>query len=265
MTNIKTSYNQYEVVNSFIQRYQTQSGSTSIKFAVQDQPNFGDYENGFTGSYQIIANIAEGRTDFASQSVQEILGISPQAVIQMPPQELITRYLHPEDIEPGIKMLGGFFKFAETISPQKLAQIRLIRTYRAKFLGDSFRKVQDQVSILECGPNSEVSKVFMVFSQSPLHPGDEPCCGLIVDTSNGEELMSFNPGSSVEHSLTKREVQILRLLALGMPKSEIAQKLSISEHTVDTHKKNIMKKLGVNKSVSLVWKAIELKLVEARN
>jgi len=42
--------------------------------------------------------------------------------------------------------------------------------------------------------------------------------------------------------LTKREMEILKLIALGLESKEIAQELFISKHTVDTHRKNIYRK-----------------------
>jgi len=44
------------------------------------------------------------------------------------------------------------------------------------------------------------------------------------------------------YQLTKREKQVLRFTALGFDSKEIGRQLSISKHTIDTHRKNIYKK-----------------------
>ena len=68
------------------------------------------------------------------------------------------------------------------------------------------------------------------------------------------------PETAVEtHDLTKREKQILRLLADGVGNKEIAEKLNKSIRTVETHRFNIMKKLGVNNVVELLKKVEEEK------
>ncbi|MCX2743200.1 response regulator transcription factor [Mangrovivirga sp. M17] len=64
-----------------------------------------------------------------------------------------------------------------------------------------------------------------------------------------------------EFSLTKREKEILKLVVEGETSQEIADKLFISVRTVDTHRANIMKKLKVNNSISLINKVNKLKLV----
>ena len=57
-----------------------------------------------------------------------------------------------------------------------------------------------------------------------------------------------------ENLLTKREVDVLRLLAKGYSNPEIAQLLSISQHTVKTHVTHIYDKLGVNdRAQAAVW------------
>lgn len=57
--------------------------------------------------------------------------------------------------------------------------------------------------------------------------------------------------------LTKREVEIVKLIALEHTTNEIAEKLSISAYTVDTHRKNIINKLGVKNLAGLVRFAFE--------
>jgi len=53
------------------------------------------------------------------------------------------------------------------------------------------------------------------------------------------------------HGLTEREREVLTLLARGLPSKDIAAELSISIRTVDAHRANLMRKLGV-KSVALL-------------
>ena len=52
--------------------------------------------------------------------------------------------------------------------------------------------------------------------------------------------------------LTRREMQIAELCSKGMINKEIASMLGISQRTVETHKNNIYKKLGINNTVELM-------------
>lgn len=58
--------------------------------------------------------------------------------------------------------------------------------------------------------------------------------------------------------LTKREKEVLYLIYEGLSTAEIAQKLFISPYTVETHRKNLFVKSGLNKSSQLIKQALEL-------
>ena len=66
-----------------------------------------------------------------------------------------------------------------------------------------------------------------------------------------EEIASNNLVMPEIH-LTAREIEIAELCAKGMISKEIAMKLGISQRTVETHKNNIFKKLGINNTVELM-------------
>ncbi|MFT4981907.1 MAG: NarL family two-component system response regulator LiaR [Bacteroidia bacterium] len=52
--------------------------------------------------------------------------------------------------------------------------------------------------------------------------------------------------------ITKRETEILRYVNTGMTSSEIANQLSLSKHTVDNHRKNILRKTGSRNMLEMV-------------
>jgi two-component system, NarL family, response regulator DegU len=64
-----------------------------------------------------------------------------------------------------------------------------------------------------------------------------------------------------QYHLTKREKEILRMVIEGKPNKHIADSLGKSVRTVETHRFNIMKKLGVNNAIDMVNKAVKENLV----
>lgn len=78
----------------------------------------------------------------------------------------------------------------------------------------------------------------------------------------GEDgLCLAQPGATRIASLTKREREILRYIALGMAKKEVAQLVDLSVRTVDAHVRNIMTKLDLHDRVELARFAIREGLV----
>lgn len=66
----------------------------------------------------------------------------------------------------------------------------------------------------------------------------------------------------VVEPLTPRETEVLRLIALGYTNRQIAEKLTISMRTVETHRANLMDKLGLRSRVALVRYAREHELLD---
>ncbi len=68
-------------------------------------------------------------------------------------------------------------------------------------------------------------------------------------------------GSSETHGLTRRELQVLRLVATGKTNRGIATELVLSERTVDRHVSNIYAKLGLSSRAAATAYAYEHQLV----
>lgn len=76
-----------------------------------------------------------------------------------------------------------------------------------------------------------------------------PKCGIVLKDCSLTEIKAAN--NEAEHKeelpqLTKTEQEILKDIALGMTTKEIAKQRFSSFHTINTHRKNIFRKLGVN-------------------
>jgi DNA-binding NarL/FixJ family response regulator len=73
----------------------------------------------------------------------------------------------------------------------------------------------------------------------------------------------LDPGeASAVHALSPREREVVGLLAEGLRSEDIAQRLSLSPLTVDTHARNIMRKLGARTRVHALALAIRLHEIE---
>ena len=78
---------------------------------------------------------------------------------------------------------------------------------------------------------------------------------------NGQPRNEGNQDGVLISSLTKREVQVLKFVAQQYSTREIANELNISESTIETHRKNLMKKVKVKNSVGLAIFAIKNEII----
>ncbi len=75
-------------------------------------------------------------------------------------------------------------------------------------------------------------------------------------------IQEFRQGSDA-NELTTREIQVLRLLALGHPAQQVANELLISIKTVETHRRNLMRKKNLNNLADLTRYALRNKLIDS--
>lgn len=125
------------------------------------------------------------------------------------------------------------------------------------------------VNALKAGVTSYVKKNCdfdeIISSVRATANGSKFFCGKILETihsvdidPNADDIESF---SCEPINLSLREQEIITLIAEGMTNTVIAERLFLSPHTVNTHRKNIMQKLGVKNTASIVMYAVKSNLV----
>lgn len=115
-------------------------------------------------------------------------------------------------------------------------------------------------------PKQDTTKAILLEAIRAIQNGEEyysPSISRVVMKSyiNNVKGASLND-SSKKQSLTTREKEILKLYVEGNTNQEIADKLSISIRTVETHKNNIMQKYNFKSTVDMVKYAIRNNIVE---
>ena len=85
-------------------------------------------------------------------------------------------------------------------------------------------------------------------------------CGKILDVI-GEDQDHDDFVSCEPISLSMREIEIIQMVAAGQTNKQIADSLCLSTHTIMTHRKNIMNKLGINNTAGLVIYAVKENLI----
>lgn len=70
----------------------------------------------------------------------------------------------------------------------------------------------------------------------------------------------YDDSYKLKYQLSKREIEVLKLITDGKSNKEIAAILALSVYTVETHRKNIHQKLGVSNSIELLKKTQQMNL-----
>ncbi len=85
---------------------------------------------------------------------------------------------------------------------------------------------------------------------------------ILLKSYISDEDINLSEKESRQRDLSAREMEIFKLIAEGDSNRSIAEKLFISVRTVETHKNNIMKKIGLKTTVDLVKFAIKNNIIQ---
>ena len=95
--------------------------------------------------------------------------------------------------------------------------------------------------------------------------GNKFFCGQILETIQRASIdvndIDFESFTCEPVLLSERENEIITLIAEGLTNSQIADQLFLSTHTINTHRKNIMSKLGVKNTAGIVMYAVKTNLI----
>lgn len=121
----------------------------------------------------------------------------------------------------------------------------------------------DSYLLKDCDRNEIIEAIYAT------NKGEKFYCGKIVDQlmASSTPPTSF-AGAEAERMvscdgirISSREVEIIQLIAEGLTNKQIADKLFLSTHTITTHRKNIMNKVGVNNTAGLVLFALKENII----
>jgi DNA-binding NarL/FixJ family response regulator len=131
------------------------------------------------------------------------------------------------------------------------------------------QSAQTLVDALRSGVTSYVKKDCelseIVNSLEETFNGNKFFCGQILETIQRANIdvndIDFDSFTCEPVVLSDRDNEIIKLIAEGNTNPQIADQLFLSSHTVNTHRKNIMTKLGVKNTAGIVMYAVKTNLV----
>lgn len=98
----------------------------------------------------------------------------------------------------------------------------------------------------ECDADEVINAIYAC------HNGERFICNRVLDLAFDQKKNAFTLENCDPTTLSEREMEILSLVGEGLTTAAIADKLCLSSHTISTHRKNIIRKLGVNSTGELV-------------
>lgn len=201
---------------------------------------------------------------FASYNFQSLFGYDFNEIEKVG-TEYFNSKIHPEDLlvllQNGIAVMKTLFEFP--ISDRK--NFKVISEYRILDAEGNYIRVIEQQVVLEIDSKGNVWLALGILDISPNQEKYEGVKCQLLNYRTGKLFPLVLNKKNVlapNSQLTKRENEILLLVKDGFLSKEISDKLSISVHTVNTHRQRILEKFGVDNSHEAIKYASRLSLID---
>ncbi len=160
--------------------------------------------------------------------------------------ELLGR-VHADDLQKKYRLEFQFFQLLNTIDVAARADYRVVTKLRTRNKEGKHVLLEHRLLYLSSSEEGSAWLALCLYNKLYDHPGFEVPKGVILNTRTGTIVDPGEPDFS--EILTLREKEVLQLIKLGRRSKEIAEKLSLSLHTVNRHRQNIFQKLNVTNAL----------------
>jgi len=199
---------------------------------------------------------------FISKKYESILGFNIKDADEEG-VEYFNRNIHPDDIILLTEAGCYFMEMGFSLPVDKIKEFKVMTDYRMRKADGTFVRVLEQHSVLEFDQRGNAWLALSLLDISPDQDLEKPAQSRLFNFKTGELFQFPPPGMVLQDSLlTRREKEILELLATGLISKQIADKLCISVNTVNTHRQRIIEKLEVTNTAEAINYGIKVGLLK---
>lgn len=216
--------------------------------------------------YYYILDSATQSFDIVSDSIISVLGLLPGDFTI----DAFLERLHPEDLDFFIRcedVVGHFL--TKVVGSELITKYKVSFCLRKRITDGSYnlflmqsiaiKTTDDGALVKVLGTQTNINHITTENNKKISFIGLEGNPSFLeMDVFDDNVFENFTPYdySSRVYQFTNRELQILKLLARGSSTEDIAVKLNLSTQTVNTHRKNMLRKSGAKNSLEMVAQAI---------
>jgi DNA-binding CsgD family transcriptional regulator len=197
---------------------------------------------------------------FVSYNFTDLFGYDMNS-LEKNGNDYFNDHVHPDDI-PVLMRNGVDFLRLFYIQKEEFSNCKLINEYRIRNCHNDYVRIIEQHQILEFDKKGNAWLSLSIWDISPDQSTFQGVRSKLFNYKTGiyQSLQELLP-TSHQTSLSPREIEVLQLVRDGLLSKEISEKLSISVHTVNTHRQNILMKLNVDNSMEAIKYASGLGLL----
>lgn len=196
-------------------------------------------------SYYFIFNCFENKIEYVNNTFELVTGYENK-IFDI---NLLIDMIHPEDINYFMECERRGLNFTNTLSFSEHFRYLMSYSYRIRTNSGEYVNIRQQCQAIEVNSQGHLTKTFVTHQRDGEYKERLTNDYYIFDKSKNQKL---NPDNF--YNLSKREREILDLVQEGLDSKRIAERLFSSKFTIDTHRRNILKKTNAKNFIDLITK-----------
>ena len=181
---------------------------------------------------------------FVRNRFRDILGYDPeQAAVEG--FAYFLRIMHPDDVPMVLDTTARALKFIMSLPSDERQDYKTVFEHRLRDASGRYIRFLQQETVLELDLKGNLWLILILVDVCPNQQETKSFQRSIINIRTGRALPfnDYNDGSG--STLSRREVEVLEYLGKGFASREIADRLFISVNTVNNHRQNIIRKMGL--------------------
>lgn len=199
---------------------------------------------------------------FTSDNFKNIFGYVPSDIqIDASDDKLLDSKIHPDDFAAYKRILPKVGEFILRQSKKRRIEYKHIYEIRILNTRNQYVRVAWERQPLK---TDRSGNLWLMLGSIHILPDQNVETGIksfFINLRTGERI-PFNFPEEPAFKLTPREKEVFRYIREGLLSKEIAEKLSVSIHTINIHRQNILKKMNVDNSLEAVNLAVKLGITD---
>ncbi|REE25730.1 PAS domain-containing protein [Winogradskyella pacifica] len=209
----------------------------------------------YSSTFFCVTNTQDLTFEYISKNFTACLGLDAGELKALGMRYFWSR-IHPEDIDAWLSALNSLMEFTLSEIPEdKRKDANYTWNFRLKNSDDVYVNIIQNTTPLVF--DSDGKPIIGLAHYTVLDANvkmEITASAKLLNSHNEYETLFFNNFSQklLNDSISNRERDVIRLLVLNQSSKQISKKLNISSHTVDTHRRNILKKLNISSTGELI-------------
>lgn len=204
--------------------------------------------------YYFVFNIYQGAIEFMSAGIADVLGYEPGEMDIV----FLMDKIHPDDKAYFLNCEYRITEFFKALPFDRIKNYKVQYDFRVKSKTNKYVRILHQAIQVDYDESNFYRTLCLQTDISHIKPDGKPCFSIIG--LDGEpsyyNIQHIEVFSKSYDLFTTREREILKYIVEGKSSKDIANKLFISIHTVNTHRKNILNKAGTKTPLDLIRKVM---------